>query len=91
MEFGLKDIIYIVGIVASVLVSHFSTRQGIKEYVRDKNDDIKKEIESLKVRLEEHRSKDDMQEQVINQLRDQMNGLINRFVDKLEDKNRDHD
>ena len=49
MEFEIKDVIYIVGIVASAIISFLGTRHKLKEYVRDKNDILKEKISDLRV------------------------------------------
>lgn len=86
MEFGLRDILYIVGIVVSTLFTFFGTRHGLKEYIRDKNDDLKEQINDLKIKLQEHKAKDDLQQQVIDQIGKQMDELIPKLISQLEDK-----
>lgn len=91
MEFQLKDVLYIVGIVASALISFFATRHGLKEYVRDKHDDLKDKISDLKIQLENQRAKDDLQQQVIDQIGQQMKELIPKLVDRLEHKKQENE
>lgn len=86
MEFGLRDILYIIGIVASTMITFFATRHGLKEYIRDKNDELKDQINDLKLSLKEHKAKDDLQQQVIDQIGKQMDELIPKLLNKLEDK-----
>lgn len=86
MEFGLKDVLYIVGIVVSTLITFFGTRHGLKEYIRDKNDELKDEINNLKVKLQEQKAKDDLQQQVIDQIGKQMDSLIPKLIGRLQQK-----
>ena len=86
MEFGLRDLIYIVGIVVSTLITFFGTRHGLKEYIRDKHDGLKDQIHDLRIKLQEHKAKDDLQQQVIDQIGKQMDDLIPKLISQLEDK-----
>ena len=52
MELGLKDVLYIIGLVASVIITFLTTKHKLKEYVRDKNDELKKEINQLRIEIE---------------------------------------
>jgi len=87
MEFGLKDVLYIIGIVASTLITFFGTRHGLKEYIRDKNDELKEQISDLKLKLQEQKARDDLQQQVIDQIGKQMTDLIPKLVGRIESKN----
>jgi mannitol-specific phosphotransferase system IIBC component len=91
MEFGLKDVLYIVGIVASALISFLGTRHKLKEYIRDKNDAIKDQINDLKIKLQEQKSKDDLQQQVIDQIGKQMDVLIPKLIGQLNHKKQDNE
>lgn len=91
MEFGLKDLLYIVGIVASAIISFLGTRHKLKEYIRDKNDLLKEQINDLKIKLQEQKSKDDLQQQVIDQIGKQMDNLIPKLVDELKHKKQGHE
>jgi hypothetical protein len=86
MEFGLRDLIYIVGIVVSTLITFFGTRHGLKEYIRDKHDGLKDQIHDLNLKLQEHKAKDDLQQQVIDQIGKQMDDLVPKLISQLEDK-----
>ncbi len=89
MEFELKDVLYIVGIVVSTLITFFGTRHGLKDYIRDKNDELKEQISDLKITLQEQKSKDDLQQQVIDQIGKQMDDLIPKLIGRLELKKQD--
>ncbi len=86
MEFELKDVMYIIGIVTSTLITFLGTRYKMKEYVRDKHDELKDYIQSLNLKLQEHKSKDDLQQQVIDQIGKQMDELIPTLISQIETK-----
>lgn len=90
MEFGLKDMLYIIGIVVSAIISFLGTRHKLKEYIRDKNDLLKEQINDLKLSLQEQKSKDDLQQQVIDQIGKQMDSLIPHLIDELKHKKQEH-
>lgn len=91
MEFEIKDVIYIAGIVASAIISFLGTRHKLKEYVRDKNDVIKEKLSDLRVQLAEQKAKDDLQQQVIDQIGKQMDKLIPQLIEALKHKKESHD
>ena len=86
MTFDIKDLIYIGSLIASVLITFFGTKHSIKEYVRDKVDDLRKELSDLKVKHQELKSKDDLQQLVIDQIGKQIDELIPKLVDALKQK-----
>lgn len=83
MEFEIKDVIYIATIVASVIISFLGTKHKLKDYVRDKNDAINEKLNELKVKLTEQKAKDDLQQQVIDQIGKQMDILIPQLIEAL--------
>lgn len=91
MEFGIKDMLYIVGIVVSAIISFLGTRHKLKEYIRDKNDILKDKIHNLELLLKEQKSKDDLQQQVIDQIGNQMDNLIPKLVESLKQKKQEHE
>ena len=44
MEFGIKDMLYIVGIIVAGLSTFYTTKHNLKEYVRDRIDELKDKI-----------------------------------------------
>ena len=86
MEFGIKDVLYIVGIAVSAIISFLGTRHKLKEYIRDKNDALKDKLHSLELSLKEQKSKDDLQQQVIDQIGNQMNDLIPKLLKAIQHK-----
>jgi mannitol-specific phosphotransferase system IIBC component len=91
MEFEIKDVIYIAGIVASAIISFLGTRHKLKEYVRDKNDILKEKLSDLRVQLTEQKAKDDLQQQVIDQIGKQMDNLIPQLIQALNHKKESHE
>ncbi|MGZ2369277.1 hypothetical protein ACXR6G_05795 [Ancylomarina sp. YFZ004] len=108
MEFGIKDVVYLMGIAVSVAGSFFGTRHKLKEYFRDKIDavnnqhsqfstDIRKEnketqekltdeISSLKLKLKDLESRDEVQQQVINQIGKTNDNLIPKLLELVKIK-----
>ena len=86
MEFGLKDVLYIIGIVVSAVISFLSTRHKMKEYIRDKVDELKNEIHNLKLSHSELKAKDELQQQVLDQIGKQMDKLIPQLITELKEK-----
>lgn len=48
MKFEIKDLHYIIGIVVSAVISFLGSRHKLKEYIRDKIDDFKIEINEVR-------------------------------------------
>jgi len=86
MKFEIKDILYIVGIVASAIVAFLSSRHNMKEYIRDKIEQQKDEINDLKLKHQELKSKDDLQQQVIDQIGKQIDVLIPKLLEAVNSK-----
>jgi hypothetical protein len=90
MNFELKDLLYIIGIVVSAIVAFYVSKHGIKEYVRDKIDSLKDEINELKIKHQELKAKDDLQQQVIDQIGKQVDVLIPKLVDAVKSKKQEN-
>jgi hypothetical protein len=86
MKMDLKDILYILGIVVSGVVAFLTTRHKMKEYVRDKTDSLKDEIYELKLKHQELKSKDDLQQQVIDQIGKQIDTLLPKLMEAVNSK-----
>jgi BMFP domain-containing protein YqiC len=91
MEFGIKDVLYIIGIVVSASVSFLGTRHKLKEYIRDKNDELKDKIHNLELQLNNQKAKDDLQQQVIDQIGQQMNSLIPKLLKAIQYKRQENE
>lgn len=94
---GLKDVIYIVGMIITGVITFLSTRHKIKELIRDKYDeltkqnnalkeDYTKQINDLKLELKDLKSKDDLQQQVIEQMTKTNEELIPKLLNALNGK-----
>jgi len=86
MEFGLKDILYIGGIILSAVITFITSRHKLKDFVRDRNDDLKEQIHDLKLALKDQQERDNLQQQVIDQIGKQMDGLIPKLLDAIQNK-----
>lgn len=85
MTFELKDLLYIIGIVASTIISFLGTRHNMKEYIRDKNDKLKDDVNDIKLEMKDLKSKDELQQQIIDQIGKQMDSLIFELMKQLKD------
>ena len=88
MEFEIKDVLYIIGMGGSALISFLGTRHKLKEYIRDKNDQLNEKIHKLEIQLNNLKSKDDLQQQVLDQIGSQMNIIINQLLKAIDHKNK---
>ena len=86
MEFGLRDLLYIVGIVASGIISFLGTRHKLKEYIRDKNELLTKKVHDLEIKHTELKFKDELQQQVIDQIGKQMDSLVPKLIEELQER-----
>lgn len=72
MEFGLKDMLYIVGIIVAGLSTFYTTKHNLKEYIRDKLENLKDKIHKQEVEIERLKGRDENQQQIINQFQTQI-------------------
>ena len=86
MEFGLKDLLYIIGIVVSGIIYFLGTRHRMKEYIRDKNELLTKKVHDLEIKHTELKFRDELQQQVINQIGKQMDTLIPKLIEELNER-----
>jgi hypothetical protein len=97
MNFDLKDMFYIIGILATGLSTFFATKYGLKEYVRDNLDSLRKEnkefeekiqeqITSVKLDLKGLSSNYENQQQIIDQIYKNNNNLIDKLIEAVNKK-----
>lgn len=86
MEFGIKDIIYLGTIVVAVVGTFLGTRHNLIEYVRDKFDILKDQIQDQKVEIEKLKVKDENQQQIIEQFRKQILDHLPALFEALKQK-----
>ncbi len=84
--FGFRDVAYIVGILLTGVITFLSTRHKIKELIRDKHDESKEQINNLKLEMKDLKTKDELQQQVIDQIGKQMEDLIPKLLNALSAK-----
>lgn len=65
----LKDVGYIVGIVGTAIATFLTTKHNLKEYVRDKIDELKDKIHKQELELREIKSRDEDQQQILKVLK----------------------
>jgi hypothetical protein len=85
-SFTIKDYLYIGGIVLTGVVTFITTRHKIKEYVRDKFDELRGKQYDQELKIQKLESKDDLQQQVIDEIRKQTDNLIPLLLDALKHK-----
>ncbi|MGV7105778.1 hypothetical protein [Flavobacterium sp. U410] len=68
----LKDVGYIVGIVGTAIATFLTTKHNLKEYVRDKLEDLKDKLHKQEVEIERLKGRDENQQQIINQFQTQI-------------------
>lgn len=69
MEFGIKDVITIMVFAVGIAATFYGTRFKIKEYVRDRIEKLKDEHNEMKLEIERLKNRDELQEQIIQQLK----------------------
>lgn len=85
-QLELRDYLYIGGIILTGVVTFISTRHKLKEHIRDKHDDLKEQINQLKLEMKDLKSKDDLQQQVIDQMSKTNEELIPKLLNALNGK-----
>jgi gas vesicle protein len=58
----------------------------MKEYIRDKTDLLKDDINELKIKHQELKSKDDLQQLVLDQIGKQIDELLPKLVEAVNSK-----
>ncbi|MEM8894697.1 MAG: hypothetical protein AAGC88_08975 [Bacteroidota bacterium] len=80
MELGLKDIIYVLTIFGAAVGTFFSTKHGLKNYTRDRFDELNtrfsdhvlkvtEHISDLRLENERLKGKLELQDQIVQQFR----------------------
>ncbi len=70
------------------MATFFGTKHNLKEYARDKIDELKSELHKQQLQMTELKAKDDLQEQVIEQINKQLTTLIPRLFEALSRQER---
>ena len=60
-----KDVGYLVGIVGTSIATFLTTKHNLKEYVRDKVDELKEKIHRQEIELEKLKTRDENQQQIL--------------------------
>ena len=92
MEFGLKDTLYIIGIIVAGLSTFFTTRHNLKEYVRDRIDELKDKIHKQEIEIEKLKGRDENQQQILKILQtnvlDKIPNMLDMNTKKVNDKSK---
>lgn len=81
---ALRDIFYIGGIILSAVVTFLTTKHRLKELIRDKHEENYKAISDLKLEIERLRGRDELQQQVIEQFKDQVLANLPKMFQLIE-------
>ncbi|WP_421497820.1 hypothetical protein [Flavobacterium columnare] len=79
----LKDVGYIVGIVGTAIATFLTTKHNLKEYVRDKTDELKDKIHKQELELEKLKGRDENQQQIINLFQSQILDHLPKIYDLI--------
>ena len=85
-NFGLRDLIYVSTIVATMVGTFFATKHSIKEFVRDKIDILKDKLNEQKIEIEKLKSKDENQQQIIDQFQKQVLDYLPDLFEVLKER-----
>ncbi len=92
MEFGLRDLLTIVGIVGTAIVTFLSTRHNLKDFVRDKTDELKDKIHKQEIEIEKLKGRDENQQQILKMLQtnvlDKIPNMLDMGTKQVNNKNR---
>jgi hypothetical protein len=86
MDFGIKDVFYLVGILITGVTSFLVTKHGLKDYIRDKVEGLTKDISDLRLENEKLKSKIDLQNSTVEQFQKQILDHLPSFYQAISDK-----
>lgn len=72
MNFDFRDLITIVGVVSSAIVTFLGTKHSLKEYVRDKVEILKDKVHLQEIEIEKLKGRDENQQQIIKTFQNQV-------------------
>ncbi|MFY8097263.1 MAG: hypothetical protein ACOVMH_05545 [Flavobacterium sp.] len=68
----LKDVGYIVGIVGTAIATFLTTKHNLKDYVRDRIDELKDKIHKQEIEIEKLKGRDENQQSIIELFKTQI-------------------
>lgn len=71
-SFDLKDAIYIAIIIGTGITTFLSTKHKLKEYIRDRIDELKDKLHNQEVEIERLKGRDENQQQIIDTFQNQV-------------------
>lgn len=86
MEFGLRDLLTIVGIVGTAIVTFLTTRHNLKDYVRDKVDELKDKIHKQEIDIVRLKERDENQQQIIDLFKSQVLDNLPKIYDIINNQ-----
>lgn len=80
----LSIVIAILSAIVSGIVGFFSAKYGLKDFVRDKHEELVKKIHDLEIQLEKLKSKDEVQQTVIDSLGRSFQDIVTQINQELK-------
>lgn len=80
----LSIVIAILSAIVSGIVGFFSAKYGLKDFVRDKHEELVKKIHDLEIQLEKLKSKDEVQQTVIESLGRSFQDIVTQINQELK-------
>lgn len=68
MNFEISTVLSLVVAIGGGIAAFFSAKAGVKDYMRDKIDELKSQQHKLELEIERLKNKDELQQQIIDQL-----------------------
>ena len=75
----IKEVVYAIGAIITPLLTFLGTRHKLKEEFKDK-------VHDLELKLKDLTFKDELQQQVIDQIGKQMDVLVPKLIDILNER-----
>lgn len=66
----LRDVIYIASIICGCIATFLTTKHGLKDYMRDRLEKLKDDVNDLKIENERLKGKADLQRVIIDELKE---------------------
>lgn len=87
-----KDVCYLVGILIAGLSTFYTTKHNLKEYVRDKVDELKDKIHKQEIEIEKLKGRDENHQQILKMLQtnvlDKIPNMLDMDIKQVNNKNK---
>lgn len=87
METNLFHLLYFGGLVATAVGTFLTTKHRLKEYTKEKVDELKKELHDQKIEINDLKNKNENQEKIVEEFKANVLEHLPRLFD-LVDKNK---